>query len=380
MSHLQRHLAIAGAWGYIGRKFLDAARVLEWRVSVFDPAPQPSDVRLQDVVCLKDEETFLALEADLFHLALHPEARERALHRLLARDGVAILNEKPMAAPQRPQDCSRLLQQLGQSHASPPPILLFDFPEVFDPVTTRILHFLDGFDQVRVDEIGIQRSKDREARDNPRNTKRMVHIQYQETVHCFAFVLRLLGHLHGCPEAILDQGIQVHAWADHYDPPNPADYETMVDGKTTYDIRLGSTRMHGWTDFKAGAPSTKRRVIRGQGDGSSWEIEVEFLEGAKRLVIDGVDQQVNPAGSSYEGVLRTYADWLDETPEQLMTSTRFPNAPFAHLTYQLSSLLWRSSFEGRELIVSTTQDLLAFDAGFDDAQPSFGRYGAGEMT
>jgi predicted dehydrogenase len=368
------HLAIAGAWGYIGRKFLEAAQTLNWQLSVYDPAPVPGDVRLDGIECIATEDEFLGLQPDLFHLALHPDARDLALQHLLARDGVAILNEKPMAAPQNPHDCAGLLAQLRASAATPAPILLFDFPEVFDPLTTRILDFLRQFKNIQVDSIAIERSKDREDPDNPRNKKMMVHIQYQETVHCFAFVLYLLGQLHGRPENVIDQGLRIRGEAEPYAPPNPQDYDTIVDGKTVFEWHLGATTISGWTDFKAGAPSTKLRTLSGVGDGRNWQIEVDYLEGAKRLSIDGIDQGVDARGSSYVGVLQTFVAWLSAARGDLMTSTAYPNARFAELTYQMSSLLWRSCYENREFSLDSTQDLLAFDADFATAQRTFERY------
>jgi hypothetical protein len=67
--------------------------------------------------------------------------------------------------------------------------MLYDFPELFDPLTARLLDFLAQFRSVQLTEITVQRSKDRENPANPRNYKRMVPIQYQETVHCIAFAL-----------------------------------------------------------------------------------------------------------------------------------------------------------------------------------------------
>jgi hypothetical protein len=60
-----------------------------------------------------------------------------------------------------------------------------------------------------------------------------------------------------------------------------------------------------------------------------------------------------------------------------MTSTAYPNARFAELTYQMSSLLWRSCYENREFSLDSTQDLLAFDADFATAQRTFERYDRG---
>lgn len=369
-----RHLAIAGAWGYIGRKFVEAALDLDWRLSVYDPGPVPTDLPAGDIEHCATAAQLYSRDADIFHLALHPEHRQDALQALLARDGIVILNEKPMAAPEQPEECAHLLAQLAASDTTPAPILLFDFPELFDPVTTRILDFLGGFREVQVDDIYIQRSKDREARDNPRNTKRMVHIQYQETVHCIAFVLFLLGRLRGTPEALMDDGVSVLGRSEPYDPPNPQDYAFVVDGKAEFDWSFGSTTVRGCTDFKAGAPFRKQRVLRGQGDGRPWQIEVDYLEGAKHLKLNGVDQQVDAAGSSYEGVLQTFGRWLATDRERLMVSTCYPNGDFAHLTYRLSSLLWRSCYEGRQLSLDSTAQLLEFDADFAGASRGFARY------
>ena len=43
-SPLPRSIAIAGAWGYIGRKFLDVALANGLETYVFDPGPMPEDV------------------------------------------------------------------------------------------------------------------------------------------------------------------------------------------------------------------------------------------------------------------------------------------------------------------------------------------------
>mgnify|MGYP001122389895 CR=1 FL=1 len=122
-------IAIAGAWGYIGRKFLDAARSLGLRTVVYDPGPVPGDLSLDGVQRLDDAEDFLRHRADLFHLALHPEDRRWALQGLLARgrgEPLWILCEKPMAAPDRPEDCQQVISTAAQSQA----VGLYDFSEL----------------------------------------------------------------------------------------------------------------------------------------------------------------------------------------------------------------------------------------------------------
>ena len=68
-------IAIAGAWGYIGRKFLDVALARGLKTFVYDPGPPPDDVDLGRLTRVADEAEFYRLEAELFHLAVHPEHR-----------------------------------------------------------------------------------------------------------------------------------------------------------------------------------------------------------------------------------------------------------------------------------------------------------------
>ncbi|MFH1568184.1 MAG: hypothetical protein ABIL09_09320 [Gemmatimonadota bacterium] len=253
--------------------------------------------------------------------------------------------------------------------------MLFDFPELFDPLTLRILEFLAQFDRVAIHEIQVQRSKDREARDNPRNRKRMVHIQYQESVHCIAFALNLLAHCRGSVEAVFDGGVAAQATAVPYDPPNPEDYPYVVDGRCDYELALGGATLRGCTDFKRGARWEKSRLIRGLGDGREFVIEADYLEGAKYLRLDGVDQGMDPDGSSYTGVLTTLDRWVSTAGRDGLVAGLFPNPAFTRLTYQLSSLVWRSCFEGgARLQLGSASELVAFQAGFAEAASRFGRY------
>ena len=371
-----RSLAIAGAWGYIGRKFIDAGLDLGLDLHVLDPGPATADLDLGRVHRLDDTDGYCRQPADLYHLALHPEHRSEILGGLLQRasfEVLAILDEKPMAAPGRPQDCQRLIDAVDGTRA----ILLFDFPELFDPVTARILEFLAGFDEAHIDTIAIQRSKDREDPANPRNRKRMVHIQYQEAVHCLAWVLFLLGHLHAGADDALAGGVSIEGDAEPYAAPNPEDYPYVVDGRVEYDLTLAGTQVRGCTDFKRGAEWAKRRRVEGHGDGRAFVIEVDYLEGAKSLRFDGRVQDVDPEGSSYTGVLTTFDRWLGSVAApELMSSTRYPNPAFTRLTYQLSALLWRSCHDGTRLSAANAAALVDFDADFAAAVPGFPRYPA----
>ena len=219
------------------------------------------------------------------------------------------------------------------------------------------------------------RSKDREAPDNPRNYKRMVPIQYQESVHCLAYVLFVLARLRGSLAEVFDGGMSLRAESEPYTPPNPEMYPYVVDGRCNYQVSLGRVQIEGRTDFKAGAEFTKRRVLRGSGDGQPFCIEAEYLEGRKRLSINGIEQTVDPRANSYESVLQTFTRWRREFSREELLEGIYPNPAFARITYQLSSALWRASRDRSGLRFANLDELLGFDAGYRESLGTMPRYG-----
>ena len=69
-------LAIAGIHGYIGQLIYHAAlEVGVPEIYGFDPGRRPTDFRYSDrLLMIACEEQFYELDADLFHIATHPEA------------------------------------------------------------------------------------------------------------------------------------------------------------------------------------------------------------------------------------------------------------------------------------------------------------------
>lgn len=368
-------IAIAGAWGYIGRKVLDAALRRGWQVHVFDPGRAPADLDLGRLARVKDEAAFYRLDADWFHLALHPDARTEAQTRLLRRaesEPLWILNEKPMFAPDQPGDGPSLIAAVDRSRA----VMLYDFPELFDPLTYRITEWLAGFRQVELATVTMERSKDREDPEIARNYKRIVPIQFQESVHCLAYLLSVLGTLRGSVEAVLADGVAVEANAEPYAPPNPEAYARVVDGRCAFRLTLGGVTVEGLTNFKRGAHWTKRRVLRGRGDGQPFVIEAEYLETGKQLLVNGVDQRWEAGASSYEAILATGTRWRAEVPRATLLRGVYPNPRLAWWAYQLSGMLWRASHEHRRIELAGVHQLEAFDNGYRAAIPSLGRYRA----
>ena len=362
---LPRTIAIAGAWGYIGRKFLHAALDLGVKPYVLDPAPRPSDIDPERVHIVDDTGQFYELDADLFHLALHPDMRERPLATLFERSrngrGPAILCEKPMATPDNPRLCDWIVAQSDAAGAS----LFFDFPELFDPITLRIHAFLSTFKRVRFDEIRLERSKDREDPSNPRNYKVMVPIQYQETVHSIAFVLNLLAITRGGLGNVC-RDIRAEGSSERYCPPNPEAYPGPVDGKFEGALTLDGTTALLSTNFKTGATWTKRQRIRGVGDGRPFLIEAEFLEGAKFLRIDGEALPIAPESDSYQNVIRQLWAWHSQVPAEERAAGLYPNARLARCTFLLSCMLWESCAK-RSPVESTDLQSYAASINFNPA-------------
>lgn len=369
MSPPLRSIAIAGAWGYIGRKILDAALKRGLRVWVYDPGPIPADLDPRGATRLLDESSFYDLGADLFHLALHPEARDTAQCRLLRRgasETLFVLNEKPIVPPARPQDAPPLLEAVERSRV----VMLYDFPELFDPLTHRITEYLRRFHRIEISSMVVERSKDREDPAIPRNYKRMVPIQYQETVHCLAYVLHVLAALRGSFEAALAEGVSVSANSEPYCPPNPGAYPHVVDGRCDFRLSLGRLAVEGVTNFKRGAPWAKRRLLRGQGDGRPFVVEADYLEGKKHLRINGEDEGWDPEASSYEAILSTLAQWRATVPAATLMRGVYPNPRLAWLAFQLSGVLWRSCHERRRIDIANLAALNGFDSGFQAARES----------
>jgi predicted dehydrogenase len=367
MQNLLGSMAIAGAWGYIGRKVLAAALRRGLQVYAYDPSPAPADLPPQAVTRLLDESSFYELKVDLFHLALHPEARHRGQTLLLRRaeaEPLFILNEKPIAAPESPEEARPLIEAVDRSQA----VMLYDFPELFDPLTRRITEYMTSFRQVEISSIVVERSKDREDPAIPRNYKRMLPIQFQESVHCLAYALYVAATLRGRFEAVLEEGLSVSARAAPYRPPNPEAYAYPVDGRCEFRLSLGKLIVEGLTNFQRGAPWAKRRILRGRADGQPFVIEADYLEGGKQLRINGADQGWEAAASSYEAILATLARWRASIPPATLLRGVYPNPRLAWFAFQLSGALWRSSHEGRRIDLADLKALNGFEAGFKAAR------------
>lgn len=370
MPELSKSIAIAGAWGYIGQKFLQAAQSLDWQWYAHDPGPIPPGI--DESRCIPDASEFYSLPVGMFHLATHPEHRQAAMKSLLARnptDPLLVLCEKPMAEPEHPEHCAETCAAVERSSA----VVLYDFPELYDPMFWRIMQFLRSFKRVQIDSIHLSRCKDREDPRIPRNYKRMVPIQYQETVHCFAFALFLLAQFSESFEEVLSQGFEIQGYANEYCPPNPQDYPYAVDGMCNYEGRIGQTTLEGRTDFLSGACWEKQRVIRGVADGQRFAITADFLEGMKKLWIEGVLQPPLQQTNSYEEVLKTCTRWYRDVPALTLKNGCYPNASLARLAYQLSSVLWRACRHGRRTVLPSLDDVLGYDARFSEAIPTFPR-------
>ncbi len=370
MPELSKSISIAGAWGYIGQKFLQAAQSLDWQWYAHDPGPIPPGT--DESRCIAGASEFYALPAGMFHLAMHPEHRRAAMDALLARnqsEPLLVLCEKPMAEPEHPEHCAEACAAVEHSRA----VVLYDFPELYDPMFWRIVQFLRSFKHVQIDAIYLSRCKDREDPGIPRNYKRMVPIQYQETVHCFAFALFLLAQFSESIEEVLAQGLEIQGRSDEYCPPNPQEYPYAVDGMCEYSGRIGQTTLEGRTDFRSGACWQKLRVIRGVADGQRFVITADFLEGKKQLWIEGESGPALTQTNSYEEVLRTCARWYRDVPAPTLKNGCYPNAPLARIAYQLSSVLWRACRHGRRTVLRSLDEVLGFDARFSEAIPTFPR-------
>ena len=345
-------IAIAGINGYIGQLIYNAAvEVGVSNIFGFDPGPRPAAFRYSDrLTMIRREEQFYELDADLFHIATHPDRRQ-GVYRLLER-GRHVTIEKPMAHPAQPAECRRLSEAARRSRAT----VLFDFVELFNPHSFLIrdmLRRLAGFHDFRIMRVRCERSKDREDPWNPRNRKVIVPIQYQETAHCLAMLLFVTDRCGSFAEAF-PRGMTVTASSAPYVPPNPEDYRYgVVDGKVTGELRVGEMTVSICTDFKrrGGAPF-KCFSVEGVANRGAFRVESVFDGTHEHVLLNGKVVASADGGNRHQDIIRQGWRWHRE-----QSPGPRPDAGFASLVFGLSAALWASCHEGREVRVNTEADL-----------------------
>ena len=349
---LPSSIAIAGIHGYMGRLIYDAAVQLEVPIIYgFDPGPRPADFACSSTLrMIASERQFCELDADLFHIATHPDQRQ-AVYRLLER-GRCVNIEKPMAHPAFPDECDQLRIAARGSAGS----VLFDFVEAFNPCTLQVRALLSRFRQhkdFRIDHVRCVRAKDREDRRNPRNRSVIVPIQFQETAHCLAMLLLVLDRPASFAEAF-PNGVTIEALSAPYNPPNPEDYRFgMVDGKVTGVIRAGGLTVSLDTDFKRqGATPYKSFVIAGFAAGRDFAIDAVYDGFGERLLFNGKACSAGGPVSRHQSIIAQSWRWHCDRP-----STLLPDSDFAWLVFGLCAALWTSCHEGREIKIGSEADL-----------------------
>jgi predicted dehydrogenase len=345
-------IAIAGIYGYIGQLIYRAAVDAGVpKIFGFDPGPKPAGFRYSGrLTMLRLEEAFYELDADLFHIATHPDRRQ-GVYRLLER-GRHVTIEKPMAHPAHPAECQRLSEAARHSEAT----VLFDFVELFNPHSFQIrdmLRQLAGYRDYRITQVRCERSKDREDPLNPRNRKVIVPIQYQETAHCLAMLLFVTDRCASFAEAF-PEGMTVAATSAPYDPPNPEDYRYgVVDGKVTGEISVGDMTVSICTDFKRrGGVPFKCFSIEGVASRRAFRIESIFDGTREQVLFDGKVVASAGPGTRHQDIIRQAWRWHRERS----TCPR-PDADFASLVFGLSAALWASCHQGREVRIDTEAEL-----------------------
>ena len=201
----------------------------------------------------------------------------------------------------------------------------------------------------------------------------MVHIQYQESVHCLAFVLNLLGKLNGGLEPVFRSGLSVNAQAQPYQPPNTQAYPYVVDGKCVFHLQLGATKITGRTDFKRGGPGRnagQSRVWRmdnlSRSKQISWKEKSGFRSISNHKTASTVTRMRKSLNAAKDGRSRLHVT---------KSCVEYSPIPISRgVSYQLSSVLWRSSWQKAPVELDSLDALMQFEAGFESARSQFARY------
>ncbi|NEO55960.1 MAG: hypothetical protein F6K54_24565 [Okeania sp. SIO3B5] len=352
---LPKSIAIAGIYGYIGNLIYQAALELGIRkVYGFDPGVEPNNFLYSpQLEMLTNEEYFYNLNADLFHIATHPNIRY-GIFKLLTRK-IKINVEKPVCHPAYPQEALKLIEAVKNSAST----VYFNFVEVFNPRTFKIIEILDDFRQYndfKLNYIYSERAKNREYKDNERNYKVIVPIQYQETCHCLAMALYILTPGY-CFKNLFRNGIKVKAFSEKYNPPNPQDYKYgEVDGKVIGQIRMDNLLIEIYNDFKRKDLSRplKKFLIQGVANNQPFVIKQVYDGFQEYLLLNDHLVEEKEEQNRHKNTI-TYSWYLHQK------STLFrlkPDVEFAWLVFRLSATIWQSCFENRTVEIKTEKDMI----------------------
>ena len=256
------------------------------RIFGFDPGPRPADFRYSDrLTMIRREEEFYELDADLFHIATHPDRRQ-GVYRLLER-GRHVTIEKPMAHPAHPANAGGS----GRGAAQPGDGALrlcrglqpAQFSDPRDASAPRQLSRLpDHAGPLRAVEGSGGPAQPEEPQGHgadpvPGDGALPGDVAFRHSTDPPTFA-----------EAF-PQGITVAASSAPYDPPNPEDYRYgIVDGKVTGEIRAGDMTVSICTDFKRrGGGPFKRFSIEGVADRRAFHIESVFDGTREQVLLNG---------------------------------------------------------------------------------------------
>ena len=370
MDRLPHSIAIAGSEGFMGQNIVKAALGLDIEdIILSDPRIDPGRYAgLRNVRSVVPHH-FNDIDAGLFHFATHPGQRS-PMYRLIER-GCHINVEKPMVHPENPMEAEAIFDALEASNAT----LLYDFLEMFNPRTLAIVEMLKNMGDAQLDHITFIRGKNRENLWNPRNESPMLPIEYQETVHCMAYLVNLFANQQGVYdinfESVFPKGFTVWAKSRRYDAPNPEKYPYVVDGYCAGTIDIGECTVDFLTNFKRGAEKTKRKIMLGHNAYHSIDIEVNDQLGQEYLRINGAEHQPKGEQDQYKSVI--LGSW--QMHQEMMQGKRAvrPDARFAWLAFGLCGAIFMSSYLQTEVALRNQDDFNEAARFFNENAPSYKR-------
>jgi len=346
-------IAIAGCSGYIGTHMTQAALALGMQVYGIDPLLQDHFVSQKNFTEIDTIDAFCDLDADIYYLALQPNHRTPYLARLIP-DGRFIFSEKPMARARDPHVCDQLITQLANTSAT----MRYNFLLIYNPITEQIIQYLRSHKKVAISYMKSVFEKNRESRRNDRNKKFMEPIQYQESIHSLALMLVLRGETLSYDiqdfDQIFPQGLIAVGESSPYDAPS-SDYDTIPDGRFYGTLTTSGFRMDVITNFKRfdkqrfPTRPQKKVIISGTADGTPFTIEADYQRDHEMLRINNTDITL-PNFRPYEYIWQKLILPNDHNAPHII-----PDEHLARRAYQISALLWHTSFVKQEVVVQSNE-------------------------
>ena len=283
-----------------------------------------------------DEKKFYSLDLDYFVIAAPPSQRKQIL-KYFDKNSNALI-EKPVSTTQDTKTAKAWRDKLSKSNS----LILFDFPELFDPLTFTALNFFTEKSKLK-NKIGtlkpcayyLSRTKNREQ-NNAFCRRETEDIELDESAHALAFLAFMEQNM----EEKLSMPTNIHNIGRHYE--SPVKGRKRVFGEAFSIMEMNNKPVMIEDSFKDPLAWKRRKIVSQNEKKENFTVMVDYWESSKSIFVYGPDNnekvfQLKKHTPTITSVHKNFRKFLKE-PKQLA----LPNINIAYWTYMIGKKMIQS--------------------------------------